>query len=65
LANPTAMQQYAPNVAGQVSWRPDSSAFALQNSEMMDMTTSDVYVFLTGDSQGRILLTDARDFTWG
>jgi hypothetical protein len=66
LANPTAMQQYVPNVAGQVSWRPDSSAFALQNMEMIDTTTTpNVYVFLTGDSPGRILLTDARNFTWG
>ncbi len=66
LANPSAVQQYAPTVAGQVSWRPDSSAFALQSMEMIDPTTTpDVYVFLTGDSHGRMLLTDARNFTWG
>src|SRR5439155_15482228 len=66
LANPTATQQYAPNVAGQVSWRPDSSAFSLQNMEIIETTPPpDVYVFLTGDSHGRMLLTDARDFTWG
>lgn len=66
LANPTAMQQYVPNVAGQAVWRPDSSAFTLQNAEIIDTTTiPDVYVFLTGDTHGRMLLTDARDFTWG
>jgi hypothetical protein len=66
LANPAAMQQYVPSVAGPVSWRPDSAAFALQNMEMIDMTTTpDVYVFLTGDSHGRMLLTDAQNFTWG
>jgi hypothetical protein len=66
LANPAAMQQYVPSVAGPVSWRPDSAAFALQNMEMIDVTTRpDVYVFLTGDSHGRMLLTDAQNFTWG
>lgn len=66
LANPTAMQQYAPNVSGQVAWRTDSAAFALQNVDMFDVTTApDVYVFLTGDTQGQMLLSDARNFVWG
>ncbi len=66
LANPTAIQQYAPNLAGLVSWRPDSTAFVLQNTETMDTASaSNVYVFLTGDTHGRMLLTDAHEFTWG
>lgn len=66
LANPTVMRQYVPEAAGQVAWRPDSAAFALQSTELLDTTTaSDIYVFLTGDIHGRMLLTDARDFTWG
>jgi hypothetical protein len=64
LANPAAMQQYIPNAAGSVAWRPDSSAFALQSTETVD-TVPNVYVFLMGDTHGRLLLTDARDFTWG
>lgn len=66
LANPTALQQYAPNIAGVVAWRTDSTAFALQT--VPDITTAEqpmVYVFLKGDNQGRTLLTDAQNFTWG
>ena len=66
LANPTSMQQYAPNLAGQVTWRTDSAAFVLQNTEAMDTTTTpDVYVFSPGDTHGRMLLANAHDFTWG
>jgi hypothetical protein len=66
LTNPTATQQYAPNLAGQVVWRSDSSAFALQSTEPVDETgTSNIYVFQAGDKQGRTLLTDAHDFAWG
>ena len=66
LANPTAIQQYAPNVAGQVTWRADSAAFALQNTEITDTTTTpDVYVFAPGDAQGQKLLADAHNFSWG
>ncbi len=66
LANPTATQQYAPNVVGQVTWRADSTAFALQNTETTDTTTSpDVYVFAPGDAHGQKLLANAHDFTWG
>lgn len=72
LANPSAMQQYAPNVAGTVVWRANRAnstsgiAFALQNTDALDSTTpSDVYVFLAGDTQGRMLLTNAYNFSWG
>jgi len=66
LANPTSIQQYAPNLAGQVTWRTDSMAFVLQSTEAMDTTTTpDVYVFSPGDTHGRMLLANAHDFTWG
>ncbi|GAC1389055.1 MAG: hypothetical protein NVS4B11_06600 [Ktedonobacteraceae bacterium] len=66
LANPTAVQQYAPNLVGQVTWRTDSTAFVLQSTEALDTTTApDVYVFLLGDTHGQMLLADAHDFTWG
>lgn len=66
LANPTIVQQYAPNLAGQAVWRTDSTAFVLQNTEALDTTTTpDVYVFLAGNTHGQRLLADARDFTWG
>jgi len=66
LANPTVTQRYAPNVVGQVTWRADSAAFALQNTETTDTTTSpDVYVFAPGDAHGQKLLANAHDFTWG
>lgn len=66
LANPAATEQYTPDLAGQVTWRTDSSAFALQNVDTVSTSTSsDVYMFITGDSQGQLLLTDARDFMWG
>ncbi len=66
LANPTSVQQYAPNLAGQVTWRTDSSAFVLQNTDSTDTTTTpDVYIFSPGDIHGRMLLANAHDFTWG
>ncbi len=66
LANPSAIQQYTPGLTGQVSWRSDSSAFALQSPETMDTTgTLNVYVFLPGDIHGRMLLADAQEFAWG
>jgi hypothetical protein len=66
LANPTVMRQYVPDTAGQVAWRPDGAAFALQSTQLLGTTTAaDIYVFLTGDIHGRMLLTDARDFSWG
>jgi len=66
LANPAATEQYTPHLVGQVTWRTDSSAFALQNVDAVSTSTSsDVYMFITGNSQGRLLLTDARDFVWG
>lgn len=69
LANPAGMQQYTPNLAGIVSWRADSSAFALQNTDAADgtveATTANIYIDVPGDAQGRLLLPDARNFVWG
>ncbi|GAC1434117.1 MAG: hypothetical protein PVS3B3_06880 [Ktedonobacteraceae bacterium] len=66
LANPTSIQQYAPNLAGPVTWRTDSTAFVLQSTEAMDTTTTpDVYVFSPGDTHGHMLLANAHNFTWG
>ena len=66
LADPTSVQQYAPNLAGQVTWRTDSTAFVLQSTDVTDTTTTpDVYVFSPGDTHGQILLANAHDFTWG
>ncbi len=66
LANPTATQQYVPSLAGQVTWRADSAAFALQNTDgTSTATTANVYVFLPGDTHGQLLLADAHNFTWG
>ena len=63
LANPAAMQQYIPDQAGQAAWRADSTAFVLQS---LDTTSaSDVYLFVTGNGQGQLLLKDVRDFVWG
>jgi len=60
------MQQYAPNAAGLVAWRTDSAAFALQSSDMTDVTdAAKVYVFNTGEAHGQLLLTNVRDFVWG
>jgi hypothetical protein len=65
LANPVAIQHYAPALGGQVAWRPDSSAFALTPMTTGTTTTSNVYLFNTGDVQGRLLLTNAQNFVWG
>ncbi len=63
LANPDAMQQYTPGLPGQAAWKPDSSAFVLQSLDTID--ASDVYLFVTGSTQGQLLLKDVRDFVWG
>ena len=63
LANPAAMQQYTPNMVGQASWRPDSSGFVLQGVNGAD--AANVYLFVTGNAQGQVLLKDVRDFVWG
>jgi len=63
LANPAAMQQYTPGLSGQAAWRPDSSAFVLQSLDTPD--ASDIYLFVTGNTQGQLLLKDVRDFVWG
>jgi hypothetical protein len=66
LANPSAMQRYTPNLAGQIAWKADSSAFVLQNTDMADASDeSSLYIFNMGDMHGQLLLTDARDFEWG
>lgn len=66
LANPSAMQEYKPVLGGQVAWRSDSSAFALTPPLTPGITTTpDVYLFRTGDVQGRLLLADAQNFVWG
>jgi hypothetical protein len=66
LANPAGMQTYAPGAAGPVSWKPDSSAFALQSVDVTDVTDAgQIYLFTTGESQGQLLVTNARDFVWG
>lgn len=66
LANPSAMQRYTPNLAGQTAWKADSSAFVLQNTDMADAADeSSLYIFNMGDMYGQLLLTDARDFEWG
>lgn len=66
MANPTLMQRYTPNLAGQIVWRTDSSAFALQTNGSVDATGKPaVYLFQTGDTNGRTLLDDAHEFSWG
>ncbi len=66
LADPATMQQYTPNLAGQVVWRADSKAFVLQNMGTTGATdVPGLYMFITGESQGRLLLADAQDFVWG
>jgi hypothetical protein len=66
LADPAAMEQYTPNLAGQVVWRADSKAFVLQNADTTGAADAPgLYMFTTGESHGQLLLTDAQDFVWG
>ena len=66
LANPAMTQVYAPGAAGLVAWKTDSSAFALQSTDMSDVTgAGQTYLFNTGNTQGQLLLTNTRDFVWG
>lgn len=69
LTNPAAMQTYTPNLAGQVTWRPDGSAFVLQNPGSAAATggagVTGPYMFNTGQAQGILLLTDVSSFVWG
>jgi hypothetical protein len=66
LANPVSTQSYAPGAAGLVAWKTDSSAFALQSTDMADVTdTGQIYLFTTDTTQGQLLLTNTRDFVWG
>jgi hypothetical protein len=66
LANPAAMQPYAPGAAGQAAWRSDSAAFALQSVDMADVSgAGSIYVYTIGNEQGQLLLMSARDFVWG
>lgn len=66
LANPAGMQTYAPGAAGMVSWKPDSSAFALQSTDETNVSSSgQIYLFQTGSGLGQLLLMNTRDFVWG
>jgi hypothetical protein len=66
LSNPTSMQQYEPGLAGQVTWRPDSVYFTLNNNNTGEETTaSAIYVFTPDTMHGTLLLTNAQDFVWG
>jgi hypothetical protein len=66
LANPASTQAYAPGAAGLVAWRTDSSAFALQSTDMADVTDAgQIYLYTTDKTQGQLLLTNTRDLVWG
>ncbi len=66
LANPAVVAHYLLNVAGQVAWRADGKAFALQSGDAFDPTSaSNLYVFQADSTQGFLLLADARNFSWG
>ena len=71
LANPVLTTHYAPTLIGQVTWRSDSAAFVLQSAQDTQPESENgslpqnVYVFTKGDTHGQLLLSDARDFTWG
>ncbi len=71
LANPVLTVRYTPTLTGQVTWRSDSAAFALQSAQDAQPESENsslpqnVYVFAKGDTRGLLLLPDARDFTWG
>jgi len=66
LANPASMRAYAPGAAGPVAWKTDSSAFALQSTDMADVSgAGQIYLFTTNTSQGQLLLMNTRDFVWG
>lgn len=70
LADPAVTQYYAPNLPGQVTWRADSSAFALNDLVSGKSTTGasgsvGVYMFVPGQVQGQLLLAGAQFFVWG
>ena len=66
LDHPQDTQAYAPFVSGTVSWRGDGQAFALQSTEAVEgMAPSDVYLFIPGEKNARLLEKDARVFAWG
>lgn len=66
LANPAALQPYTPGATGLVAWKTDSSAFVLQSSDMAAVTdAAQIFLFDTGDVQGQLLMSGARDFMWG
>jgi len=66
LANPASTRAYAPGAAGLVTWKTDSSAFALQSTDTADVTDAgQIYLFTTDTTQGQLLLTNTRDFAWG
>lgn len=66
LANPASTQSYVPEAAGLVTWKTDSSAFALQSTDTADVTDAgQIYLFTSDTTQGQLLLTNTRDFVWG
>jgi hypothetical protein len=66
LADPSAIQPYTPGAAGAVSWRSDNAAFALQSVDVTDVSDAgSIFVYMIGNQQGQLLLSNARDFVWG
>ncbi|GCE46442.1 hypothetical protein [Thermosporothrix hazakensis] len=66
LDNPGKVQTMTPSVAGQVSWRADSEAFAMQSFQQLGMTTfPDTYIYYIDASTARTLEKNARVFSWG
>lgn len=66
LANPAATQTYRLTASGPAAWRPDSASFALSSLDVADVgDTGSIYVYTIGSEQGKLLLTNARDFAWG
>ncbi len=68
LAHPEELRQYTPNSGGNISWRADSGAFALQKGDPFAQTSNappDVYSFRLDTDQGQVLVADASSFSWG
>ena len=71
LAQPDKMTSYTPASAGQISWRPDGGAFTLQDPDLASATEAppgpyNYQVNQQGQSgQATLLLSGARNFTWG
>ncbi len=63
LAETAAAQHYLPALSGQVAWRADGRTFAVTSSS--PGSAGEVYLFVPGTVQGRVLLSDAQIFVWG